>query len=60
MLLILYFPSRGVRIIWELVARAGFEPAISALRGQCPKPLDERAYKFIIAYAKIEFIFNSA
>ena len=27
----------------DLVARAGFEPAISALRGRCPKPLDERA-----------------
>ena len=26
-----------------LVARAGFEPAISALRGQRPWPLDERA-----------------
>ena len=26
-----------------LVARAGFEPAISALRGRRPKPLDERA-----------------
>src|SRR5688572_3446290 len=25
------------------VARAGFEPAISALRGRCPWPLDERA-----------------
>ena len=27
----------------EIVARAGFEPAISALRGRRPKPLDERA-----------------
>ncbi len=27
----------------DLVARAGFEPAISALRGRCPGPLDERA-----------------
>lgn len=26
-----------------LVARTGFEPVISALRGQRPKPLDERA-----------------
>src|SRR5215217_8023486 len=26
-----------------VVARAGFEPAISALRGRCPWPLDERA-----------------
>jgi hypothetical protein len=27
----------------ELVARAGFEPAISSLRGRHPRPLDERA-----------------
>ena len=27
----------------KLVARAGFEPAIFALRGRCPGPLDERA-----------------
>ena len=26
-----------------LVARTGFEPVIFALRGRCPKPLDERA-----------------
>ena len=26
-----------------MVARAGFEPAIFALRGRCPGPLDERA-----------------
>ena len=26
-----------------MVARTGFEPVISALRGRCPKPLDERA-----------------
>ena len=26
-----------------LVARTGFEPVISALRGRCPEPLDERA-----------------
>ena len=26
-----------------LVAHAGFEPAISALRGRCPGPLDECA-----------------
>src|SRR5690606_29446074 len=26
-----------------LVARRGFEPLISALRGRCPRPLDERA-----------------
>ena len=28
---------------FALVAHAGFEPAISALRGQCPGPLDECA-----------------
>lgn len=28
-----------------LVARTGFEPVISALKGQCPWPLDERAIK---------------
>ena len=27
----------------KLVARTGFEPVISALRGRCPWPLDERA-----------------
>lgn len=27
-----------------IVARTGFEPVIPALRGRCPKPLDERAY----------------
>lgn len=27
----------------SLVARTGFEPVISALRGRRPKPLDERA-----------------
>ncbi len=26
-----------------LVARRGFEPPIFALRGRCPKPLDDRA-----------------
>ena len=26
------------------VARTGFEPVVSALRGRRPKPLDERAY----------------
>ena len=26
-----------------MVARTGFEPVISALRGRCPWPLDERA-----------------
>ena len=26
-----------------MVARTGFEPVISALRGRCPSPLDERA-----------------
>ena len=29
----------------KLVARTGFEPVISALRGQRPGPLDERAVK---------------
>ena len=28
---------------WGVVARTGFEPVISALRGRCPWPLDERA-----------------
>ena len=27
----------------DLVARTGFEPVISALRGRRPEPLDERA-----------------
>ena len=29
--------------IGELVAHTGFEPVISALRGRCPRPLDECA-----------------
>jgi glyoxylase-like metal-dependent hydrolase (beta-lactamase superfamily II) len=30
----------------QTVARTGFEPVVSALRGQCPGPLDERAGGF--------------
>ncbi len=30
----------------QRVARTGFEPVVSALRGQCPGPLDERAGDF--------------
>ncbi len=33
----------NVLILPCLVAHAGFEPAISALRGRCPRPLDECA-----------------
>ena len=29
---------------YQVVAHAGFEPAISSLRGRCPKPLDECAF----------------
>ena len=37
-------PSGKVRrSVYALVARRGFEPLISALRGRCPRPLDERA-----------------
>ena len=32
-----------IGLIKEVVARTGFEPVISALRGRRPKPLDERA-----------------
>ena len=32
-------------VVGEVVARGGFEPPISALRGRCPGPLDERAAK---------------
>jgi hypothetical protein len=32
-----------MKIPRDLVARTGFEPVISALRGQRPRPLDERA-----------------
>ena len=35
--------ARTVRRLSALVARTGFEPVVSALRGQCPGPLDERA-----------------
>ena len=34
---------RRLRGCSDLVALTGFEPAISALRGRCPKPLDDRA-----------------
>src|SRR5687768_17642741 len=37
--------------IWLLVAHRGFEPLISALRGRCPRPLDECAATFRIAVA---------
>ena len=37
------WPRRGLFRFSTMVARAGFEPAISALRGRCPGPLDERA-----------------
>jgi hypothetical protein len=30
-------------LVFKIVARTGFEPVISALRGRRPKPLDERA-----------------
>ena len=32
-----------VTCYYLVVAHAGFEPAISSLRGRCPKPLDECA-----------------
>ncbi len=44
--------ASAVLVVWMLtrctlvegvVAHAGFEPAISALRGRCPSPLDECA-----------------
>ena len=40
-----YFHSRSheEHIMMMRVARTGFEPVVSALRGQCPRPLDERA-----------------
>ena len=34
----------------EMVARMGFEPMISALRGQRPRPLDERAESGELAF----------
>jgi hypothetical protein len=33
----------GIKFQPDMVARRGFEPLISALRGRCPRPLDERA-----------------
>ena len=35
--------ARRFWILSSLVAHAGFEPAISTLRGWCPRPLDECA-----------------
>ena len=37
------FPKKGNKYFPFPVARTGFEPVISALRGRRPKPLDERA-----------------
>ena len=37
--------------IETVVARTGFEPVISALRGRCPWPLDERAIHDIVDLA---------
>lgn len=38
----LWFPTT-IDCSLRLVARAGFEPAISALKGLRPSPLDDRA-----------------
>ena len=38
-LLRLLLANRG-QVIW-VVPHTGFEPVISALRGRCPRPLDE-------------------
>ena len=41
-----------------MVARTGFEPVISALRGRCPGPLDERAlfrYKTYLKFSQTEY-----
>ena len=32
---------------FKLVARTGFEPVIFAVKGRCPKPLDERAINLL-------------
>ena len=32
----------GFKLLWlRVVPHTGFEPVISALRGRCPRPLDE-------------------
>ena len=44
-----------------MVAHTGFEPVISALRGRCPKPLDECAAptpKFIIYRYSSQMIYR--
>ena len=44
-----------------MVAHTGFEPVISALRGQCPRPLDECAiYSKNMAASAIFFIIHTA
>jgi hypothetical protein len=40
--------SDGIELVGRLVAHRGFEPLISALRGRCPRPLDECAVPFAI------------
>ena len=39
-----------------MVARTGFEPVIFAVKGRCPKPLDERAINFLEEYTVITTI----
>ena len=40
-------------VIQNLVAHTGFEPVISALRGQRPKPLDECARRNVNHYINV-------
>jgi hypothetical protein len=40
---------------WVMVAHTGFEPVISALRGRCPRPLDECALLRYALYSNPSF-----
>ncbi len=42
-----------------IVARTGFEPVIFALRGRCPKPLDERAEIYFLSTVNSTLLFSS-
>jgi hypothetical protein len=50
-------PRAGVREVSRLVTPAGFEPAISALRGLRPSPLDDGAIRYVfLAWWAVEVL----
>lgn len=41
-----------------MVPRTGFEPVISALKGRCPRPLDERGAYHFVSVLNVCYPFN--